>query len=265
MVIQHYMATRDVAAARRSYLITSLATIVVTVVLSVLGLALLGFFTRFPELLGPGMNLQKDADHLFPYFVTNLLPVGISGLVVAAIMAASSGMDTGVNAVTAVVMKDFLERHGWQPASEARRLQVTKYVSYAIGLAVVSASLLVGKVPGNFMEVTTKLANLESTTIFGLFFLALFVRSATPLGAIFGAVYGLTAAILIAFWDLLTGRPPVSFLYIGIVGVIFNLGVGFLVSRLGPRRENRRATFLVGAILLAVLIAAVGAILSAGT
>jgi len=261
MVIQHYMATRDIAAARRSYLITSIATVVVTAVLSVLGLALLGFFTRFPELLGPGMSLQKNADHLFPYFVTNLLPVGISGLVVAAIMAASSGMDTGVNAVTAVVMKDFLERHGWQPATEARRLQVTKYVSYAIGLAVVSASLLVGKVPGNFMEVSTKLANLESTTIFGLFFLALFVRCATPLGAIFGALYGLTAAILIAFWDLLTGRPPVSFLYIGIVGVVFNLGVGFLVSRLGPPRENRRATVVAGAFLFAVLIAAVVAII----
>lgn len=263
MVIQHYMATRDIAAARRSYLITSVATVVVTVVLSVLGLALLGFFTRFPELLGPGMTLQKDADHLFPYFVTNLLPVGVSGLVVAAIIAASSGMDTGVNAVTAVVMKDFLERQGWRPASEARRLQVTKYVSYAIGLAVVSASLLVGKVPGNFMEVSTKLANLESTTIFGLFFLALFVRCATPLGAICGAVYGLTAAVLIAFWDLLTGRPPVSFLYIGIVGVIFNLGVGYLVSRLGPPRENVRATRITGALLLGVLVTAVTAILSA--
>lgn len=263
MVIQHYMATRDVAAARRSYLITSVATVVVTVVLSVLGLALLGFFTRFPELLGPGMTLQKDADHLFPYFVTNILPVGVSGLVVAAIIAASSGMDTGVNAVTAVVMKDFLERHGWQPASEARRLQVAKYVSYAIGLAVVSASLLVGKVPGNFMEVSTKLANLESTTIFGLFFLALFVRCATPLGAICGAVYGLTAAVLIAFWDLLTGRPPVSFLYIGIVGVIFNLGVGYLVSRLEPPRENVRATRITGALLLGVLVTAVAAILSA--
>lgn len=255
MVIQHYMATRDVAAARRSYLVTSWATVVVTVVLSVLGLALLGFFTRFPELLGPGMTLQKNADHLFPYFVTHLLPVGISGLVVAAIIAASSGMDTGVNAVTAVVMKDFLERNGWTPATEAQRLRVTKVISYAIGFLVVGASLFVSRVPGNFMEVSNKLANLESTTIFGLFFLALFVRCATPLGAVMGAVWGLAAAVLVAFWDLLTGRPAISFLYIGIVGVIFNLGVGYLVSRFGPRRENLRATLVAGAVLLAIPVA----------
>src|SRR5690606_7439768 len=72
MVIQHYMATRDVGATRRSYFIMCIATIVVTIVLALLGLALLGYFSRFPEALGPGLNLDARADHLFPYFVSNL-------------------------------------------------------------------------------------------------------------------------------------------------------------------------------------------------
>lgn len=257
MVIQHYMATRDVVATRRSYLIMCWATFAVTVMLAIVGLALLGFFSRFPQLLGPGMELEKSADHLFPYFVSNFLPVGISGLVVAAIIAASSGMDTGVNAVTAVVMKDFLERFGWQPATEARRLRTTKYLSFAIGTAVVGASLLIPLVPGNILEVTNKLANLEATTIFGLFFLALFVPCATPLGAVMGAVYGLTASVLVAFWDVLTGRPPISFLLIGVAGVCADLGVGYAVSRFGPRRGDRAATWGVGAGLVLALAVAV--------
>jgi len=253
MAIQHYMATRDLKAARRSYFVNSVATVGVTVVLAVLGLALLGFFSRFPELLGPGMNLQKNADSVFPYFVANLLPTGIAGLVVAAIVAASSGMDTGVNAVTAVVMRDGFERFGWSPRSEAQKVKIAKYVSFGIGLVVVGASLLVKHVPGNFLEMTNKLSNLEATTIFGLFFLALFVRGATPLGAIIGALYGLTVAVMVAFWDVITGRPPVSFLYIGIAGLVFNLGVGYLVSRFGPRRENRTATLWGGCVLTAIL------------
>jgi SSS family solute:Na+ symporter len=253
MAIQHYMATRDLKATRRSYLVNSVATIGVTIVLAVLGLALLGFFTRFPELLGPGMNLQKNADSVFPYFVANLLPTGIAGLVVAAIIAASSGMDTGVNAVTAVVMRDGFERFGWNPKSEEQKVRTTKYVSFGIGLAVVGASILVKHVPGNFLEMTNKLSNLEATTIFGLFFLALFVPCATPLGAVMGVIYGLTVASLVAFWDVLTGRPAISFLYIGIAGVVFNLGVGYLVSRFGPRREQRSATLRVGIALTALL------------
>lgn len=257
MVIQHYMATRDLAAARRSYLVTSIATIVVTVVLAVLGLALLGFFQRFPGLLGPGMDLYRDADHVFPYFVTHLLPVGLSGLVVAAILAASSGLDTGVNAVTAVVSRDLLARHGWEPDDEAGRLRLTRRLSWGIGFAVVGLSLLVARVPGNFMEVSTKLANLESTTIFGLFFLALFVRRATPLAAVAGAAYGLAAAALIAFWDLLTGEPGWSFLYLGPAGLALNLGVGWAVSRWGPRPEQRGATAVAAAALLAALVVGV--------
>jgi len=254
MAIQHYMATRDLQATRKSYLYTSIAAMVVLAVLGVLGLALMGFFTQFPELAGPGMSVTNRADHLFPYFVSNLLPVGVAGLVVAAIIAASSGMDTGVNAVTAVVMKDFVERFGWNPANEDRRLLLTKCLSFGIGLFVVAASMLVGKVPGNFLEMTSKLANLETTTIFGLFFLALFVPCGTALGAVTGAVYGLTAAVLVAFWDVITGRPNISFLYIGVAGLAVNLSAGYLVSRFGPRTENVKGSLRVGAVLLAILI-----------
>ncbi|MES2694575.1 MAG: sodium-coupled permease [Verrucomicrobiota bacterium] len=264
MAIQHYMATRDLKAARRSYLVNSAATVGVTVVLAVLGLALLGFFLRFPELLGPGMDLQKKADSVFPYFVANLLPTGIAGLVVAAIIAASSGMDTGVNAVTAVVMRDGFERFGWNPRSEAQKVRITKYVSFGIGFAVVGASLLVKHVPGNFLEMTNKLSNLEATTIFGLFFLALFVPCATPLGAIIGGLYGLTVAVLVAFWDVITGRPPVSFLYIGIAGIVFNIGVGYLVSRFGPRRENRAATLWGGIVLTTILVIGAAMLIALG-
>jgi SSS family solute:Na+ symporter len=257
MVIQHFMATRDLATTRRSFLISCVAAVGITIVLAVLGLALLGFFAQFPEQLGPGMEIQKSADHLFPYFVSHLLPTGISGLVVAAILAASSGMDTGVSAVTAVTMKDFLERFGWRPATEKERMRVTKYISFGIGLAVVGASLLVNRVSGNFLEMTNKLATLEATTIFGLFFLALFVPSATPLAAVMGVVYGLSASIVIAFWDVITGRPGISFLYIGIIGLAFNLGVGYLVSRFGPRREQTTATRVAGAGLFALLVAGI--------
>jgi FtsH-binding integral membrane protein len=70
-------------------------------------------------------------------------------------------------------------------------------------------------------------------------------------------VYGLTASVLVAFWDVMTGRPAISFLYIGVVGLVFDLGVGYLVSRFGPSRDNRRATWWTGVVLFVVLIVAV--------
>ena len=253
MAIQRYMATRDISAAKKSYLVNCCATVLVTIVLAVLGLALLGFFTRFPELLKSGLNVRTNGDHLFPYFIANLLPVGISGLVIAAILAAASNVDSGVNAVTAVLMRDFVERFGWKPASEQRRLRTTRLVAFGIGLLVVAASMVMHKVPGNFMEMTNKTAALEAAPIFGLFFLALFVPCATPLGAVVGTAYGLSTAILVAFWDVLTGRTPISFQYIGAIALIVNIGIGWAVSRFGPPRDDVRRSRMVGAILLFLL------------
>ena len=258
MAIQRFMATGDLAAARRSYAVTSIATVVVTAILAVLGLALLGYFQRFPQLLGGGLTIKADGDRLFPYFIAHLLPVGLKGLVVAAVMAGPmSSIGAGVNAITAVVSKDYIDRFGVKFRSARRQTLLTKLMALTIGGLVVLASIGIKGVPGNFMEVTNKTAALESTPIFALFFLALFVPFATPLGAVIGTAYGLATCVLVAFWDLISGRPAISFQYIGLLGFLVNIGVGCLVSRYGPRREDLRSSINAGAVGLFILAAGI--------
>jgi solute:Na+ symporter, SSS family len=252
--IQRYMATKNVVAARRSYLVTELATLVVTVVLALLGLALLGYFSRFPEALGPGMTLARDADRLFPYFIARYIPVGLSGLLIAALLAAAmSSVDSGVNSITAVVMRDWLQRFGWQPRTPGGELRFSRWMAFGLGATVVTASMFMKHVPGNILEMTNKTANLIVTPLFALFVFALWVPFATPLGALLGCAYGIVTAVLIGFWDLLTGRPPVSFQWIGPAALLVNLAVGLGVSRWGPRASQRRRTMTVAAIGVAML------------
>jgi len=254
--VQRYMATKDASSARQSYLINSIATIVVSVVLALLGMALLGFFSRFPDALGPGMTLKVDADQLFPYFIANYLPVGLSGLVVAAALAAAmSSVDSGVNSITAVVMSDFLQRFGWHPKTEAGGVRYSKLMALGIGIVVVLASLIVQYVPGNFTEMTTKTSNLIVSPIFALFVLALWVPFATPLGAWLGCAYGVAAAVLIGFWDVLTGNVPISFQWVGLGSLVVNMAVALPISKWGPRRDNHRGTAIVGILGLLVLVA----------
>lgn len=258
MAVQRYMATRDVRSARQSYAVTAYATVLATVLLAVLGLALLGFFRKFPDLLASGMSIKADGDRLFPYFIANFLPIGVSGLVVAAVISGPmSSISSGVNAITAVVTRDYLERFGWKSLNPARHLLATKFMAFGIGVLIVIVSMALKIVPGNFMEVTNKTAALETTPIFALFFLALFVPFATPLGAVVGTAYGLTVSVLIAFWDLLTGRPTISFQYIGLAGFVVDVGIACLVSRFGPARDNRKANVLVGLAWLLPLFGAV--------
>lgn len=198
--VQRFMATCDVRSARRA-LITQLCvggTVVVT--LHLVGFALLGFYEANPQALPSGMDIKSDADRLFPRFISYEFPAGISGLVVAGMFAAAmSSIDSGVNSITAVFTRDYLDRLGLLPKSEAGNLRLTKFLALAIGVAIVLGSAYMKYIPGNITAVTNKSASLLTTPIFALFFFALFVRFARPAAVWVASICGIATAACIAF------------------------------------------------------------------
>lgn len=253
--VQRFMAVKDAAAARRSFMVNSVAVMFSAILLSLVGAALLGFFTRFPEALAPDMTIARDADRLLPFFIAHYLPPGLSGLIVSAMLAAvMSSLDSGVNGVTAVVNRDFLTRFNWIPATEAGRVRLLRILTVLIGSVVILLGLVIKHVPGNIIDVTNKTASLVTTPIFGLFLMAWYMKSITPVAALLGTFASITVAVLIGFWDMLTGQPGFSFTYIGPGALITSLVVGGLISRWGPGRDDRRGTAIWGAVGAAVIL-----------
>ena len=92
-------------------------------------------------------------------------------------------------------------------------------------------------VPGNYMEVQFKTFGLFTAPLAGLFVMALFIPSATSIGTMVGALFGFCTAILISFWDVITGGPPLSFLWIIPFSLVVQIIVGIIVGVLIPRRR----------------------------
>ena len=243
-VVQRFMATTDARAARRSYLTQQLVGLCIGVTLWFAGFALLGFFQAQPDLLPDSADLNGQADHVFPHFIAYYLPPGVSGFVVAAMFAAAmSSLDSGVNAITAVVSTDFIDRFRKTPVAEKQLTRTAKILAFIIGAVVVGASSLMELVPGNITAVTNKTSNLLTTPIFALFFFALFVPFARPAGVVAGAICGILTASFIAFSGPLfgmlpDGNDPVSFMWISPVALAVNLGIGTLVSWILARNGN---------------------------
>ena len=63
--------------------------VLMALLLALVGLAVLGYFTARPSAFGEGVSLVKSADELFPRFVVVGLPAGLTGLVIAAILSAA--------------------------------------------------------------------------------------------------------------------------------------------------------------------------------
>ncbi len=239
--IQRFMATADLKAARRSFLVNQMVAATLVTSLWIVGFGLLDFFQSEPHLLPPGIDTDQNADGVFPYFIAFLLPPGISGLVVAAMFAAAmSSIDSGVNSITAVVSRDFLDRFGRLPADERGRTRLAKALTLGIGTLVALGSSFLNQVQGNFWAVSQKTSALLYTPLFALFFFALLVPFATPLGVVCGTISGITTAVLVAYSGPIFGRTasgadPVSFMWIGPAALTVNLILGTVVSYLHHR------------------------------
>lgn len=242
--IQRYMATRDAASARRSYLINSIAAASVLVVLAVVGLSLMGYFRAFPQQLPAGETIASGADALFPHYIAHQLPIGISGLVVSGMFAAAmSSIDSGVNSISAVVMTDFVDRFRSEPMTTKGHVRAARWLTVAVGIIVVGASSLIEYVPGNLLEVAKRMTSLLLTPIFTLFLLSLFVRFSTAAGANAGAVCGFLTAILVSFWNPLIESRSLSITWINPTALTVGIVVGCAVSLLTrPRQSSEPST-----------------------
>ncbi len=235
--VQRFMSTRDACAARRAFLTQLCVAALITTTLAVVGLALLGYIQAHAGMLPPEMSIADKADSIYPWFIAFHLPMGISGLVVAAMFAAAmSSIDSGVNSITAVVMTDLLDRFGYRPQTEKGRVVAARCLAFTIGAVVVVGSSFMDNVPGNITAITGKTTNLLVTPLFALFFFAVFAPKTRPAAVWAGWAVGVTTAALIAFsgplfgYDPETGYDPISFQWIGPVALAANIATGYLAN-----------------------------------
>ncbi|MEO2034113.1 MAG: sodium-coupled permease [Planctomycetaceae bacterium] len=240
--IQRFMATKDADAARRSFLVNSLAGGAVTVMLMLLGFALLFYYQTDASRLPAGKTIAANGDELFPYFISNDLPVGLTGLVMCGLFAAAmSSVDSGINSITAVVTTDLIDRFRATGLDERSRIRLARWLALTIGLVVLLlSSFVIEHVPGNFLEQTKRTFGLLITPLFLLFLFALFIPFASQGGAIVGALVGFVVSLLIAYWDLLTGLPTISFQWIFPVSLTAGAVAGCGWSLLDRRNEPQK-------------------------
>lgn len=243
--VQRFMATEDAAAARKAIGMQLIVAFIVGATLGLVGVALLGYFQANPQLLPEGITLAENADKIFPQFIAFHLPPVVTGLVVSGLFAAAmSSIDSGVNSITAVSVTDILPRFGKKPESDEQHLKFARTLAVVIGLVVMSLSLVIKYIPGNFMAVTNKTVNLLTVPIFLLFFFALFVPFANATGVWIATIASVTVAVLIAFGgvffgtDPVTGLDPVSFQWISPCALVVGVVVGLIACKVFAPQEK---------------------------
>jgi SSS family solute:Na+ symporter len=235
MAIQRYLATRDVSSARRMFAFSLLCDLSVSILLGTLGLALFAYFQAHPEILPHDETIITAADQLLPRYIVMVLPAGIRGLLIVGMLsAAMDSLSSGLNSSCSVVNTDWINRFRKQKLSAKADLRQAKIVSWLIGLTVVGLSSLATLVPGNLLELCYTIVNLLAGPLAVLFFMAMFVPWATPLGTWMAAIASTIVSVRIAYFH----DFDLGFLWILPLSLGAGIVVGVLISLI-PYGERR--------------------------
>ncbi|MGD9636508.1 MAG: sodium/solute symporter [Pirellulales bacterium] len=206
MAIQRYLATRDAKSARRALGFAWTVEACAFVLMAMIGLALLAWFSTHPDWLGPGESIDATPDRLFPRFIVDGLPMGVTGLVIAGLMAAAmSSLSSGINSSAAVIVADFIEGAWGFALSSRGRLLAARVTSGVVGALVVLLSMAVRLIDANLYELTVRVANLMTAPLFVVFCVAFFVPRATALVAWIAAIASTAVAVTISFFPAYHG------------------------------------------------------------
>jgi Na+/proline symporter len=181
-------------------------------------------------------------NYVFPTFVTRQLPIGLVGLIIAAIFAAAMSASAGeMNALATVTVIDVYRRHIKRQAPDRHYLLVSKLATgfwglLACGFAIYAATA------GSLIEVVNKVGSLFYGTLLGAFVLAIGTRRATGRGAFWGMLAGFASV-------LLTARlTTVSYLWYNLVGVVVVVVVGLAISHTQPLQARPGVRWIRGRV-----------------
>lgn len=178
---------------------------------------------------------SSDTNYVFLTFVVDYLPMGLVGLVMAAIFAAAmSSTASELNALSSTTVVDVYRRLVRAEASEKHYVLVSKLATivwggFAIGFAMFANRL------GSLIEAVNILGSLFYGTILGIFLLAFYVKRVGASAAFAGALVGEAAVI----WTFRT--TEISFLWYNVVGCLVTIGVALMIQPFAEKKPARTA------------------------
>ncbi|MBI4891687.1 MAG: sodium/solute symporter [Acidobacteria bacterium] len=179
-----------------------------------------------------GQQEPKPADRIYPQFIWNALPVGVSGLVTAAILAAAmSNLSAALNALASTTVMDFYKlKYG--DREESHYLRLAKWATVVWGLVLFGIGVLSRQV-NSVLEAGLGIASILYGALLGVFLLGVLTKRVSERAAMVGMLAGIVVNLYIKF------GTPVAWTWYVLIGTAVTGGVGLLASALidGKKEE----------------------------
>jgi SSS family transporter len=171
-----------------------------------------------------GNTTFNDVNYVFPTFILQNMPIGVIGLMIAAIFAAAmSSISAELNALATATTIDFYRRLIAQEASDEQYVFVGRIATFVWGIFACVVAIFASDL-GSLIEVVNRFGSFFYGSLLGVFVLAFVVRRANARGAFFGLLFGISSV-----W-IASGYTNIEFLWFNVIGCLVTVGVGYLIS-----------------------------------
>ncbi len=179
-----------------------------------------------------GDDTYNDINYVFPTYIVTQMPIGLIGLLMAAIFAAAMSTIAGeLSALSTSTVMDFYKRWVRDDGDEAHLLRVSKFAMlfwafFASVVAIWAVEL------GSLIEVVNRFGSFFYGSILGVFLLAIGWPRATGTGAFVALIAGMSVVAYVALYT------SIAFLWHNLIGAVVVFVVGMILSEFTGRRRR---------------------------
>ncbi|MEV6228299.1 sodium:solute symporter [Saccharopolyspora shandongensis] len=236
LMVQRLLACRNLRDSQRALIASGVVVFLQFALFLFIGSMLWSFFKGAqPADLG-----MASKDELFPQFIVNDLPPGLSGLLIAGILAAAmSTLASSLNSLSTSTVSDLYQRISKRKLDDATVLRMGKGWTLVWAVVFVVFASMFSSTDNPVVEVGLSIASYTYGALLGAFLLGLLVKRARQADAVIAFVATLVVVLFFVFWVTFPngegGEKSLAFPWYTPLGVIVTLLVGGLLSLRHPR------------------------------
>ena len=243
LIVQRLLTSSNLRDARRALIGSGIAVILQFGLFLVIGIGLYAFYQARPF---------SRTDEIFPKFIIEVMPPGLTGLVVAAILAAAMSTVSGsLNSLSAATTHDIYLPLTGRRADDPGLLRIGKRFTLMWAVVLIGGALLYSDQTAPVVEVALAVASFTYGGLLGGFFLGMLWRRATQRDAITGMAVGIVTMVFVVFARRLSAAFPaladvlapfgrIAFPWYVLIGTTLTLAVGVLSSLTHPATAGGR-------------------------
>jgi SSS family transporter len=221
LIIQRLLTTKSLKSSQKAIVGSGVIVIIQFALFLIVGVALYAFYGE--------MNINSD--EVFPKFIIEELPTGLSGLIIAGLFAAAMSTLAGsISALSSSTMLDLYHPNATNQ-NDKKDLLVSRLVTVFWAILLVGAAILFMESPQAVVELALSIASFTYGGLLGTFLLGLLVKKAKQEDALAGFTAGIFLMITVIFLDL------VAWTWFTLVGVIATLAIGSFLTKLNPKND----------------------------